>query len=163
VSAAHARPATAAVARASASQCTPAQGQLLIDAGRYKDAIREFSCVIAAEPTGVEGYRGRIEAELLLGRFADAAGDHARITAIVLPVHPDAHTTILDGYSARLTASPDDIAALTGASFARWWFFQYASALHLLDRLLDLRPNDLYGNLLRGSNRLLHGSNRAAG
>ncbi len=35
--------------------------------------------------TQVEGYRGRIEAELLLGRYSDAVGDYARVTAFVLP------------------------------------------------------------------------------
>jgi len=43
-------------------------------------------------------------------------------------VHPDANSTILAGYSARLAKAPDDVPALTGASFARWWFFDYASA-----------------------------------
>jgi hypothetical protein len=37
--------------------------------GRYEAAIREFSCVIAAAPPEVEGYRGRIEAQLLAGRY----------------------------------------------------------------------------------------------
>ncbi len=145
----------------SPKRCTAEQGQLFIDTGRLKDAIREFTCVIAAQPTEVEGYRGRIEAELLLGRFSDAAGDHARITALVLPVHPDAHSTILAGYTARLAQTPEDIPALTGASFARWWFFDYASAIHLLNQLLAVRPDDVYGNLLRGSSRLLLGATKA--
>ncbi len=147
----------------SPKRCTAEQGQLFIDTGRLKDAIREFTCVIAAQPTEVEGYRGRIEAELLLGRFSDAAGDHARITALVLPVHPDAHSTILAGYTARLAQTPEDIPALTGASFARWWFFDYASAIHLLNQLLAVRPDDVYGNLLRGSSRLLLGATKAGG
>jgi tetratricopeptide (TPR) repeat protein len=154
---------TGPVAQASPQPCTPEQGQAFIDTGRFKDAIREFTCVIAAQPTEAEGYRGRIEAELLLNRFSDAAADHARITALVLPVHPDAHNTILAGYAARLADDPESIPALTGASFARWWFFDYANAIHLLNRLLDLRPDDLYGTLLRGSNRMLLGANKAAG
>jgi hypothetical protein len=52
-------------------------GQAFIDEGRHERAIREFACVIAAQPTEVEGYRGRIEAELLLTvsrmRFATTA------------------------------------------------------------------------------------------
>src|SRR5262245_271969 len=143
--------------------CTPEQGQQLIDTGRYKQAIGEFTCVIAAQPTGVEGFRGRIEAELLAGRFSDAAADHARVTAKVLPVHPDAHETILAGYDDRLSADPEDIAALTGASFAHCWFFDYAPALDLLEQLVAERPNDLYGNLLRGSNRMFLGIDTAAG
>ena len=146
-----------------AERCTAERGQTLINEGRYERASREFTCVIDAEPTGVEGYRGRIEAELLLGRFSDAVRDYARVTALVLPVHPDAQESILAGYTARLKASPDNIPALTGASFARWWFFEYAQAIHLLNRLVDLRPNDVYGNLFRGSSRLLLGATKAKG
>src|SRR5688572_9979624 len=92
----------AAIVNASAaSQCTPEQGQVLINEGRYEQAIHEFTCVIDAHPTEVEGYRGRIEAELLLGLFSDAVGDYARLSAYVLPVHPDAAGTIYGGYAAR--------------------------------------------------------------
>src|SRR5215467_1633028 len=143
--------------------CTPDQGQLFIHEGRYEDAIREFTCVIDAQPTEVEGYRGRIEAELLFGRYSDAVRDYARVTAYVLPAHPDAEATIAAGYAARLAAAPDDIPALTGASFARWWFFDYPAAIHLLNDLLALSPNDVYGNLFRGSSRLLKGTSRADG
>jgi tetratricopeptide (TPR) repeat protein len=139
-------------------KCTAVQGQRYIDEGRYGQAIREFTCVISAHPTEVEGYRGRIEAELLLGEYSNAVRDYARVTAFVLPVHPDARNTILAGYDARLAISPHSIAALSGASFAHWWFFEYAQAIHLLNRLLDVAPNDVYGNLLRGSSRLLSGA-----
>src|SRR5512143_1171248 len=90
-----------------AETCTAEEGQLLIDAGSYDRAIREFTCLIDAQPTEVEGYRGRIEAELLSGLYSDAVRDYARVTAYVLPVHPDAQSTILNGYAARLSASPD--------------------------------------------------------
>src|SRR5215470_715261 len=121
--------------------CTPDQGQLFIHEGRYEDAIREFTCIIDSQPTEVEGYRGRIEAEVLLGRYSDAVRDYQRVMAFVLPVHPDAQATIMAGYDARLAVSPDDFRALTGASFARWWFYHYASAIQVLNHLLDLRPN----------------------
>src|SRR5262245_28547335 len=146
-----------------ATSCTAEQGQTFIDEGRYEDAVREFSCLIDAETTGVDGYRGRIEAELLLGRFSDAVGDYTRVTAFVEPVHPDAQSVIYAHYAARLAAAPDNIPALTGASFARWWFFDYAQAIHLLHQLLDARPDDLYGNLFRGSSRLLRGATRDRG
>jgi tetratricopeptide (TPR) repeat protein len=151
------------VEAASPPRCTAAQGQQYINQGRYEKAVREFTCVIDDEPTAAEGYRGRIEAELLLGRYSDAVGDYARVTAYVLPLHPDADATILAGYSDRLAVAPNDIPALTGASFARWWFFQYPQAIHLLNRLLEVRPDDVYGNLFRGSSRLLSGANRNAG
>lgn len=143
-------------AHASAS-CTPEQGQLFIAEGRYKQAISEFTCVIEAEPTEVEGYRGRIEAQLLLGLYSNSVRDYARVTAVVTPVHPDAQATIMASYAARLDTAPNDIPALTGATFARWWYFDYLGAIHLLDQLLDLEPGNPYGNLFRGSSRLLKG------
>ena len=75
---------------AAAPECTAEQGQVLIDEGSYKRAIAEFTCLIEDDPTDVEGYRGRIEAELLLGRYSDAVRDYTRVTAFVLPVHHDA-------------------------------------------------------------------------
>jgi tetratricopeptide (TPR) repeat protein len=147
----------AAADRTSGAKCTPQHGQAYIDAGQYGQAIREFTCLIEAQPTAVEGYRGRIEAQLLLGRYSDALGDYARVTASVEPVHPDAHATIRAGYADRLAVSPSDIPALTGASFERWSSFDYAQAIQLLNKLVDVRPNDLFGNLFRGSSRLLEG------
>jgi len=47
----------------------------------------------------------------MLGEFSDAYRDYARVTANVLPVYPDAATTILNGYAARLAETPDDIPA----------------------------------------------------
>lgn len=150
-------------ARIGAEACTVEQGQLLIDGGRYTQAARVFGCVIDSAPTEVDGYRGRIEAELLLGRYSDAVRDYARVNAFVLPVHPDAEQLILAGYDARLAVAPNDVAALMGESFAYWWFFDYPAAIHVLDDLLALEPNDVYANLFRGSSRMLHGSSRAAG
>jgi hypothetical protein len=71
--------------------CTVEQGQISIDQARYKQAVKEFTCIIERHPTGVEGYRGRIEAQLLLGLYSDALGDYARVTALVLPVHRSRH------------------------------------------------------------------------
>ena len=155
--------ALAPAAAQAAPKCSAAQGQALIDGGQYQQAVNEFTCVIDADPTGVEGYRGRIEAEVLLGRYSDAVRDEQRITALVVPVHPDAEATVLAGYADRLAAAPDDVHALTGASFARWWAFDYPQAIHHLQHLLELRPDDPYATLLRGSARLLHGVNKARG
>jgi tetratricopeptide (TPR) repeat protein len=154
-------PAGSGPAAASLAPCSSEQGQQLLDAGQYKQAIREFTCVIGIDPTAVEGYRGRIEAELMLGRFSDAVRDYARVNAFVVPVHPDAERVIVAGYETRLAAAPDAIAALAGESFAYWWFFDYASAIHVLDHLLEVQPSNLYGNLFLGSSRLLRG--RSAG
>ena len=141
--------------------CTVENGQNDIDQGRYKSAVKEFSCVIEAQPTRLEGYRGRIEAQLLLGLYSDAMRDYGRVTVRVLPLDPQAASTLLAGYEARLAADPEDIPALTGASFARWWLFDYAQATHLLNQLLAVRPADGYGNLFRGSSRLLRGATNA--
>ena len=148
--------AQAAALQGNPGQCSVESGQLLITQGRYSQAIREFTCVISSNPTEVEGYRGRSEAELLLGRYSDAMHTYTQVTAFVLPVHPDAKSTILAGYASRLAGSPDDITALIGASFARWYFFDYAQAIPLLNHLLDVDPLNLFGNLFRGSTRLLH-------
>jgi tetratricopeptide (TPR) repeat protein len=146
-----------------AGQFSVEQGQRYIDEGRYDRAIREFTGVIEDDPTHVEGYRGRIEAELLLGQYSNALRDNALITAFVLPVHPDAKDAIFAEYDARLAATPKNVAALTGASFAHWTSFDYPTAIHLLNRLLTVQPKNRYGNLFRGSSRLLHHSNTAGG
>jgi tetratricopeptide (TPR) repeat protein len=153
----------AAGSASAAPKCTAEQGQAYINAGRYKDAIREFTCLIEAQPTKPEGYRGRIEAELLLGQYSNALSDHGRIIAYVLPVHPDAEKTIADGYAARLAVAPQDIPALTGGSFAHWTAFDYAQAIHLLNQLLEVQPHGVFGTLFRGSSRLLHHANTADG
>ena len=152
-----------AVGSARAAQCSAGQGQLYINAGQYKKAIQEFSCLIDAQPTNVEGYRGRIEAEVLDGQYSNALADNARITAYVLPVNPNAKDSIFAGYSDRLAAAPQDIIALTGMSFSYWANYQYAPAIHVLNRLLDVQPNNAFANLFRGSSRLLHHSNKAGG
>ena len=146
-----------------AAACTSAQGQALIDEGRYEQAAQKFTCVIAGNPTAVDGYRGRVEAELLLGRFSDAVLDYQRIIAFVTPVHPDAKQIILDGYAARISANPYSVTALTGVMGARWWYFDYPNAIHFADQLLDIDANNLAGNTLRGSSRMLSGSNRVRG
>src|SRR3954468_24704490 len=103
-----------------AASCTVAQGQAWIDQGQYGQAIQEFTCIINGDPTGVEGYRGRIEAEALAGQFSNAVLDYARVTAFVIPAHPDTVRQIYGGYSDRLARDPNNIPALTGLSFARW-------------------------------------------
>jgi tetratricopeptide (TPR) repeat protein len=141
--------------------CSAEAGQRSIEEGNYERAIREFTCLIQANPAGMEGYRGRIEAQLLLGRYSDALGDAAQITARVLPAHPDAVRNLHQEYAARLAESPEDIPALTGASFARWWNFDYVPALQLLNRLVELQSDSVYGRLFRGSCQLLRGAQGA--
>jgi tetratricopeptide (TPR) repeat protein len=155
----------APVARVAASQsnCTAEQGQAFINTGKYDKAIQAFTCLIGLQPTEVEGYRGRIEAEVLMGRYSDAVQDYQRVMAFVVPAHPDAEATIVDGYAIRMAADPGDVRALTGATFAQWWFFHYAASAQLADELLVVRPNDPFGTLFRGSSQLLRGVTKAKG
>ena len=142
---------------------TLARAQAKIDEGRHEEAIQMYSCVLAADPLVPDAYRGRSEAELLLGRYYDAFHEYALLTAHVIPLDPGAPETILANYEARLAARPQDRAALTGASFARWAFFDYKGALPVIDELLELHPDDVYGNLFRGSNRLFVGEDPISG
>ena len=151
------------MAAAQGPNCNAASGQLLIEQGRYDAAIREFTCVIEAHPTQVEGYRGKIEAQLLRGLYSDAVRTYTKVTAFVLPADPAAKSTIYAGYAARLSANPDNVAALMGASFARWYFFEYSAAIPFLNDLLEVQPLNVYGNLFRGSTRLLHHAATAKG
>lgn len=137
--------------------CSAEDGQAFLDAAEYIKAIKEFTCVIDGDPTGIDGYRGRIEAQLMLGSFSDALRDYTEVTAFVLPVNPGAITGIIAEYEARLAADPDDIQALTGQSFAYWYNFAYAAAIHVLNHLLEVAPDDIYGTLFRGSSRFLRG------
>jgi len=153
-----------AVASAGSPLCTPEQGQAFIDQGDLNRAVHEFSCVIDANPTEVDGYVGRAEAMLLLGRFSAAFDDYnTGITALVLPVHPDAFATIYSAYATRLASAPNSIPALTGAGFVRWVNFDYAQAVQYVNRLLDVQPDNVFGVLFRGSSRLLQGKTTAKG
>lgn len=146
-----------------ADRCTLESGQAFIDAGQHKKAIQEFSCVINDQPTEVGGYRGRIEAELMLGHYSNAILDYNKVAALVLPMHPDAKSTLLEGYDARLAIDPDNVTALMGMGFAQWWYFEYSHAIQTFNHLLDVDPDNLLGNLFRGSSRMLSGSAKAKG
>lgn len=152
-----------AAGTAKAAQCTAEQGQLYIDAGQYEQAIDEFTCVINSQPDETEGYRGRIEAKLLLGRYSDALRDFTLITVHVLPENQDVDEMIVAGYSARLAADPNNIPALTGKSFMEWSFFDYPAAIQTLGKLLQIQPDGVYANLFLGSSRLLKGIAKAKG
>lgn len=83
--------------------------------------------------------------------------------AFVVPIRPDAAAAIDASYAERLARSGNSQAALTGASFARWVFADYLGAIELLDVLLTIEPDDVYGVLFRGSSRVLQGTAIAAG
>jgi hypothetical protein len=66
----------------------------------------------------------------MVGRFSDAVLDGVQLNRIVVPVHPNAAATIYAEYAARLASAPNNVTALTGAGFARWWFFDYGCDSH---------------------------------
>ena len=146
-----------------AAQCAAQQGQSFIDAGQYGQAIQEFTCVINIQPDEVEGYRGRVEARLLLGQYSEALRDFTLITVHVLPEQPDVQSSILTDYTARLAVDPTNIPALTGKSFMEWANYSYPAAIQTLDQLLKVQPNSIYGNLFIGSSRLLKGVAKTKG
>lgn len=112
----------------------------------------------------LEDYVGSAEADLMAGRFANAFATYQRgIVAYVVPVQPDAAATIDSFYAERLARDGNSLRALTGASFARWVFSDYPGAIELLDVLLTILPDDVYGMLFRGSSRALLGTDLAAG
>jgi len=43
----------------------------------------------------------------MLGQYSNAQRDYARVTAFVLPVHPDAEQVIIAGYDAPLDVAPN--------------------------------------------------------
>jgi hypothetical protein len=57
----------------------------------------------------------------------------------------------------------ESAAPLDGESFARWYYFDYTVAIPILNHLLEVEPLSVYGNLFRGSSRLLHHSATAKG
>jgi tetratricopeptide (TPR) repeat protein len=148
---------------AKADQCSPQQGQNLIDAGQYELAIAEFTCVIDTHPEEAEGYRGRIEARVLLGQYSDAMRDYTLITARILPEDPNIGSDILASYSARLASDPTNIPALTGKSFMQWSLFDYPGAIKTLNQLFVVQPESVFGQLFMGSSRLLKGIAKTKG
>jgi hypothetical protein len=142
-----------------------AKGQQQINQGQYEEAIRTFSSILQTDPRTVDAYRGRSEAKLLLGQYADAYDDiFALANATIQPSDvDDLGNQIKASYAQRLQSSPWDVPALTGAAFAEWAYWGYLDAIPHLNKLLQLNPNNVYAKLFRGSNRLFAGVDLAAG
>lgn len=114
--------------------------------------------------TDLEAYVRRAEEELLSGRFAAAFATYRRgIVGFVIPVRPDAAAAIDAAYADQLARDGNSLRALKGASFGRWAFSDYAGAIELLDVVLSIEPQDVYGTLFRGSSRALQGTDVEAG
>lgn len=139
------------------------KGQIRIEQNRFEEAIAIFTCVINANPLAIDGYRGRAEAKLMLGKFSDAFQDYTRLNAVVVPVHPDAFEIILDRYESRLARFPNSRSARTGAAFAKWVTFDYEGALPHLDSLLASDSTNVFANVFRGSVRLFIGEDVSGG
>jgi len=80
-------------------QCSLEQGQIYIDEGRYRDAIREFRCVIEGHRAEVKGYRGASMPSSCLVAIPvlSATTPHNRLRAAGR-----------SGNTAKLAAAPDD-------------------------------------------------------
>ena len=65
--------------------------------------------------------------------------------------------------TARLAAAPNNIPALTGKSFMEWADFNYPAAIQTLTHLIQIQPDNIYGNLFLGSSRLLKGVAKTKG
>ena len=118
-------------------------------------------CLDPAGALDVSAYKGRIEAALMAGRFANALGEMTEIQRVVLPTIPDAFDQILTAYQAQLAANPDDLIALIGNGFAQWWVSDYAGAEATFTALLDQMQDSVYATLFRGSSRLFNGDSEA--
>jgi hypothetical protein len=114
-------------------------------------------CLTDSGTLDVTAYKGRIEAALMAGRYASALGEVTQMQRVVIPAIPDAFDQLLAAYEAQLAASPDDLIALIGYSFAQWWVSDYAGATATYDRLLGVLPDNAYATLFRGSSRLFDG------
>lgn len=131
------------------------RGQEALEKGKYGQAIDAFSKYIDLHPTKVDGYRGRIEANLMLRRYSDCVRDYAQITARVIPVHPNAAAIIYAYYETRLQARPNEVRSRMALSFAHWWYFDYQTAIEHLNVILQDRPTNRYALLMRASSLLL--------
>ena len=138
-----------------------ANGQELIDSGEYEQAVKEFSCLVDAQPTEVEGYRGRdrgaVAARSLFGCGARLYPHHRGCD----PRPPRCTENYPRWLFRTFGCYTDSIPALTGESFAYWWFFKYSQAVHTINHLLEVQPENVYGNLFCGSSRLLQGNGAA--
>jgi hypothetical protein len=146
-------PSLAIFARADCPADPLADGQALLASGDYAGARAAFTCAAEADPAAIDAYRGRIEAALLSGDYADAVGDDTAILIHVLPETPDAFDTLIADYQSELASDPENITLLSGLSFAQWWVSDYAAAVETLDHLLALEPDNRYANAFRGSAR----------
>lgn len=133
-------------------------GQAFIEAGAYSEAVTVFACVIAANPLDITAYRGKIEANLLAGKYSDAVHGYTEINIHVIPEVPDAVTQIIAYYQETLPTDPNNVILLTGYSFALWWVSDYPAALKELDQLLKLEPDNLYALTFHGSSSFFAGN-----
>ena len=114
-------------------------------------------CLDETGALDVNAYRGQIEAALMAGSYSNALGHFTQMQKVVIPVIPDAFDQMLAAYETQVSASPDDLIALIGQSFAQWWVSDYEAAIATTSHLLELMPDNVYATLFRGSSRLFAG------
>lgn len=125
--------------------------------GQIEVTPEAIPCLTEAGDLDVGAYRGRIEAALMAGRYANALSAYTQMQKVVIPTIPDAFDQILAAYEAQVSANPDDLIALIGQSFAQWWVSDYEAAVVTTGRLLEQIPDNVYATLFRGSSRLFAG------
>jgi len=128
-----------------------------LQSGQLEVTPEATPCLTEAGELDVDAYRGRIEAALMAGSYSNGLGQYTQMQKVVIPTMPDAFDQILTAYNAQVSASPDDLIALIGQSFAQWWVSDYKAAIATTGHLLELMPDNVYATLFRGSSRLFTG------
>jgi tetratricopeptide (TPR) repeat protein len=134
-----------------------AAGDAQLEDEEYGRAITAFTCAIEEDPLNVAAYRKRIEASLLSGGYSNALRDYTNINTRVAPNVPDAVDQILAHYQVALAGSPDNIALLTGHSFAQWQAYNMDATLADTAHILEIEPDNLYALTFHGSASFFNG------
>ncbi len=129
-----------------------AKGQQSLQTADYETALAAFTCAIEADSTQYQPFLGRIQANLLAGYYVNALEDYLFVRARIY--HPPNHSLFRDmiaPYNEDLKAAPDDKEQLTMRSFMYWCDLDNFKALKDLNHLLEVDPQNVYGNLLQGA------------
>ena len=152
-------------------------GYVYLHNGAVDEAERLWTLVRAVEPNNVDALVGLGLARWRLGDV-DAVREYFSTVLALSPKHPtalqyleriasaetvvavsddradaawnDGNTVLaMDLYTDRLAADPQDATAMLRVALMQAWQEQYAAALELLDRLLEMQPGHLDARLAR--------------
>jgi eukaryotic-like serine/threonine-protein kinase len=142
-------------------------GNLLVTAGKYKDASVEFSRALVSEPTDDDAYRGLASAYEQMGRLQDAEQTYQR--AIELRPHYWAgyrwlghfyashgrYQEAVEQFNRAAAVSPDNSSIYYNLGGLYIFMGRYNDAVHSLQRAISLRPGfEAYANLGQAYMRL---------